>query len=63
MSLEVMREQRHSDVSMVNHSEGTPDSRRYNKPTVSEVAVIMPVLGYGEDAASRDCVASGFSRS
>ena len=41
---------------MVIRSERTPGSRRYNKPTASEVAVIMPGVGYGEEAASRDIV-------
>ena len=51
-----MREQGHNDVRMIIRSEGTPDSRRYNKPTAPEVAVIMPCVGHGEEAASRDIV-------
>ena len=54
--IEVMREQRHNDVRMIIRSEGTPDSRRYNKPTAPEVAVIMPGVGHGEETASRDIV-------
>ena len=54
--IEVMRKQGHNDVRMIIRSEGTPDSRRYNKPTAPEVTVIMPGVGYGEEAASRDIV-------
>ena len=54
--IEVMRKQGHQDVRMVIRSEGTPDSRRYNTPTAPEVAVIMPGVGYGEEASSRDIV-------
>ena len=61
--IEVMREQGHNDVRMIIRSEGTPDSRRYNKPTAPEVAVIMPGVGHGEEAASRDIVLHAFRRS
>ena len=54
--IEVMREQGHNDVRMIIRSEGTPDSRRYNKPTVPEVVVIIPGVDHGEEAASRDIV-------
>ena len=54
--IEVIRQQGHNDVRMVIRSKGTPDSRRYNKPTAPEVSVIMPGVGYGEEAASRDIV-------
>ena len=51
-----MREQGHNDVRLIIRSEGTPDSRRYNKTTAPEVAAIMPGVGHGEEAASRDIV-------
>ena len=51
-----MREQGGADVRMVIRPEGAPDPRRYNAPTVPEVAVIMPGDGYGEEVASRDIV-------
>ena len=51
-----MREQGHNDVRMIIRSEGNPDSRRYNNTTAPEIAVIMPSVGYGEEAASRDIV-------
>ena len=43
--IEVMREQGDNDVRMVIRSEGIRHSRRYNKPTAPEVAVIMPGVG------------------
>ncbi len=61
--IEVMREQGHNDVRMVIRSEGTPYSRRYNTPTTPEGAVIMPGVGNGEEAASRDSAARAFRRS
>ena len=51
----MLREQGHKDVIMVIRTE-IPDFRRYNTPTAPEVAVIMPGVGYGEEAASRDIV-------
>ena len=52
--IEVMRVQGHNDLQMIIRFEETPDYRGYNKPTAPELAVIMPSVGYGEEASSRD---------
>ena len=59
-----MRDQGHNDVRMVISSEETLDSRRYNKLTAPEVAVIMPGVAWRGSSLHRHSVArsGGFSR-
>ena len=56
-----MREQGHTDVQMIICSEGTPDCRRYNKPTAPEVTVIMPgvAMEKRQQAETYCCTRSG----
>ena len=60
--VDLMREQGGADVRMVIQA-GAPDSRRYNAPRASEVAVFMPGDDYGKELTSRDCVARTDRRS
>ena len=51
-----MREQGGFDIRMVIRADGGPDPRRYNLPTATEIAVLLPGSGYSEAVANRDIV-------
>ena len=52
--IEVMARHGAADIRMTIRAEWLPDPRRYNAPTVPEIAVIMPRDGYTEHQAIRD---------
>ena len=54
--IEMMRDQRGSDIRITTRADGAPDPRRYNTPTAPEITVNIPGDGYSEGLANRDIV-------
>ena len=49
-----MRAQGGVDIRMIIRADGCPDPRRYNTPSVQEIAVLLPGGGYSEGVVKRD---------
>ena len=58
-----MRAQGGVDIRLIIRADGCPDPRRYNAPSVPEIAVLLPGGGYSEGVANRDIVLHAHSGS
>ena len=58
-----MRAQGVVDIRMIIRADGCPDPRRYNAPSLPEIAVLLPGGGHSEGVTNRDIVLHAHSGS